>query len=226
MGIYLGPFRLTKRGVRVRIGPRAARLHIGAGGPGLSTGAGPFTFYQPLRGKRRRGRRAAPRHTSPRAPRPQGQPGQKWSWKKRILVTGGVVIGSIVLIGVISAAFGPGHTPAPAQHGPAAKVAASSSPAARSTPAAGTTTTTPAVQPSTRAPAPQQTTQPVVQQTTTAAAPPPPAGCTPRTPSGGCYEAGEFCSSAEHGETGVAGDGAAIKCEPPSSGKTWRWVDV
>src|SRR5215469_4753316 len=54
MGLYLGPFRFTKRGVRVRIGPRAARLHIGAGGTGFSTGAGPFTWYQPLGGKRRR----------------------------------------------------------------------------------------------------------------------------------------------------------------------------
>jgi len=59
MGIYIGPFRITSRGVRVRIGPRAARLHIGAGGAGFSTGAGPFTIYQPLR-KRRGKRRAAP----------------------------------------------------------------------------------------------------------------------------------------------------------------------
>lgn len=46
MGIYLGPFRFTKRGVRVRIGPRAARLHVGAGGAGVSTGLGPFTAYK------------------------------------------------------------------------------------------------------------------------------------------------------------------------------------
>lgn len=54
MGIYLGPFRVTKRGVRVRIGPRIARLHLGAGGPGISTGAGPFTWYKPLRKRRRK----------------------------------------------------------------------------------------------------------------------------------------------------------------------------
>lgn len=61
MGIYLGPFRLTKRGLRVRIGPRIARLHAGAGGPGISTGAGPFTYYKSLRGK-------APAFTHPGCP--------------------------------------------------------------------------------------------------------------------------------------------------------------
>ena len=55
MGIYLGPFRLTKRGVRVRIGPRLFRLHTGAGGTGVSAGAGPFTWYKPLRRRRSRG---------------------------------------------------------------------------------------------------------------------------------------------------------------------------
>jgi hypothetical protein len=59
-----------------------------------------------------------------------------------------------------------------------------------------------------------------------AAAPPPsapaaPAGCHPTTPSGNCYEPGEFCSTAEHGETGVAGDGKAITCV--ASGSYWRW---
>ena len=55
---------------------------------------------------------------------------------------------------------------------------------------------------------------------------PAPGGCHPKASSGNCYEPGEFCSSAEHGETGVAGDRKTIKCEPPSSGSTWRWVAV
>ena len=42
MGIYLGPLRLSRRGVRVRIGP------------GFSTGAGTFTWYRPLRRRRHR----------------------------------------------------------------------------------------------------------------------------------------------------------------------------
>jgi hypothetical protein len=54
MGIYLGPFRFTKRGVRVRVGPRVARLHFGAGGTGFSTGAGAFTAYKSLSGTKRR----------------------------------------------------------------------------------------------------------------------------------------------------------------------------
>ena len=33
--------QITRRGARWAIGPRAARLHLGAGGPGMSTGAGP-----------------------------------------------------------------------------------------------------------------------------------------------------------------------------------------
>ena len=36
MGVYIGPFRFTKRGTRVRIGPRWLRLHLGAGRRGHS----------------------------------------------------------------------------------------------------------------------------------------------------------------------------------------------
>ncbi len=58
-------------------------------------------------------------------------------------------------------------------------------------------------------------------------APPPthaaPAGCYPKTSSGNCYEPGEFCSAAEHGETGVAGDGKTITCIDVNG--YWRWED-
>ena len=59
MGIYVRlmpgvKVRLTRRGVRWGIGPRAARVHFGAGGAGVSTGAGPFTAYRGLRRRRRR----------------------------------------------------------------------------------------------------------------------------------------------------------------------------
>jgi hypothetical protein len=50
-----------------------------------------------------------------------------------------------------------------------------------------------------------------------------PAGCYPKTSSGNCYEPGEFCSTAEHGETGVAGDGKTITCTDVNG--TWRWED-
>jgi hypothetical protein len=60
MGLYLRPSRLlkmriSKRGTQVGIGARWLRLHVGAGGTGVSTGAGPVSWYKPLR--RRRGRR-------------------------------------------------------------------------------------------------------------------------------------------------------------------------
>jgi hypothetical protein len=48
----------------------------------------------------------------------------------------------------------------------------------------------------------------------------PPAGCHPMTSTGHCYEPGEFCSDADHGLTGVAGDGEAIRCEDNDG---WRW---
>lgn len=46
--------RLGRRGARWAIGPRAARLQVGAGGPGDSTGAGPVSWYRPIRRRRRR----------------------------------------------------------------------------------------------------------------------------------------------------------------------------
>jgi len=45
--------RHTSRGWRLAVGPRWLRLHVGAGGPGVSTGAGPVSWYRPLRRKRR-----------------------------------------------------------------------------------------------------------------------------------------------------------------------------
>ena len=49
---------------------------------------------------------------------------------------------------------------------------------------------------------------------------PAPTDCHPLTSSGNCYEPGEFCSTADHGVTGVAGDGEAIICEDNGG---WRW---
>jgi hypothetical protein len=44
----------SSRGMRVGIGPRAARVHLGAGRPGISTGVGPFTAWTSLGGSTRR----------------------------------------------------------------------------------------------------------------------------------------------------------------------------
>ena len=58
MGIYIRPsrflkIRVTQRGTRVGVGPRWLRFWAGAGGRGVSTGAGPVSWYKPL-GRRRR----------------------------------------------------------------------------------------------------------------------------------------------------------------------------
>jgi hypothetical protein len=54
------------------------------------------------------------------------------------------------------------------------------------------------------------------------AAPPAPAGCHPTTPSGNCYEPGEFCPEADAGMTGVAGDGERITCVLESGRYHWH----
>ncbi|GAB93144.1 DUF4236 domain-containing protein [Gordonia rhizosphera] len=38
----------SRRGLRAHVGPRGARLHVGGGRTGVSTGAGPFTYYTSL----------------------------------------------------------------------------------------------------------------------------------------------------------------------------------
>jgi len=50
---------------------------------------------------------------------------------------------------------------------------------------------------------------------------PTPTPCHPKTSSGNCYEPGEYCSDAEHGMSGVAGDGETIVCE--DNNNRWRW---
>jgi hypothetical protein len=46
--------RVSSRGVRAGIGPRVARVHVGTGRTGLSSGLGPFSVYGAVGGKRRR----------------------------------------------------------------------------------------------------------------------------------------------------------------------------
>lgn len=237
MGIYLGPFRFTKRGVRVRIGPRAARLHVGAGGTGFSTGAGPFTWYRPLRGKRRRtppahtpapphyyASQPQPQQPDSTAPHPSGYgrtaqpPRQPWSRRKRGLIVAASLVGGLfVLLLVIGALAGP-PTPSPASHhGPVVPVVAGSSPASTPSPAAETSSPAPS-------PSPVVTTQPAPATTTTTAAPPPPppASCYPLTSTGRCYEPGEYCPTADAGMTGLAGDGETIVCILESGRYHWH----
>jgi hypothetical protein len=46
------------------------------------------------------------------------------------------------------------------------------------------------------------------------------ASCYPTTPSGGCYQPGQYCSKSDYGATGVAGDGTQIICQDNNG---WRW---
>jgi Bacterial Ig-like domain (group 3) len=58
----------------------------------------------------------------------------------------------------------------------------------------------------------------------TVASPPPPApACHPLDSEGNCYEPGEYCPDADHGLSGIAGDGEAILCEDNDG---WRWEPV
>lgn len=43
----------SSRGLRTHVGPRGARIHAGGGRTGMSTGAGPFTYYSSLSGSSR-----------------------------------------------------------------------------------------------------------------------------------------------------------------------------
>jgi hypothetical protein len=69
MGFYfkIAPgvkIRATRRGLRASVGPRAARVHFGAGGTGVSTGAGPVSLYHSVGGGRGGRRTAGPSRTS------------------------------------------------------------------------------------------------------------------------------------------------------------------
>src|SRR5712671_3365778 len=69
MGFYfkIAPgvkIRASSRGLRASVGPRAARVHFGAGGTGVSTGAGPVSLYQSVGGGRGRRRGSVPSRTS------------------------------------------------------------------------------------------------------------------------------------------------------------------
>jgi hypothetical protein len=92
-----------------------------------------------------------------------------------------------------------------------------------STPAQ-TTSAPPSTQAQTTA-APQRTAPSTPAQTTPAAPPAStaPARCYPLSNAGHCYEPGEFCRTSDHGKSGVAGDGEAIKCEDNDG---WRWEPV
>jgi hypothetical protein len=86
--------RLTSRGVRTSIGPRVARLHVGAGRTGVSTGAGPVTAYTSA-GSSRRG--------VPRSPQPSGSDGS--TIVAVLLVIAGLSLAATIVLCAVGAVW-------------------------------------------------------------------------------------------------------------------------
>lgn len=178
-------------------------------------------------------------------PRPPYQPPRRGkSWPARHKALTGLLAFAVLI--VIIAAANAGRSPAASSRSMTAGVttpSATASPAAAGTPSRHATQTATAVQKaqpektqttpaashapassapasSAAAPAPSTT----APTTPAAVVPPPtsaaPASCHPLTNGGKCYEPGEYCRVADHGTSGVAGDGKAITCE---NNDGWRW---
>jgi cardiolipin synthase A/B len=73
---------------------------------------------------------------------------------------------------------------------------------------------------STSAPTAPAASSPGSVPTTPASGPAAKASCYPLDNEGGCYEPGEYCRDDNHGQSGVAGNGAPITCEDKSG---WLW---
>lgn len=164
-----------------------------------------------------------------------------WSVRRRGIVT--AVIGVVVLFAAVNsnpppttttvlsptAASGTATTASPSPV-PASSQAATPSLVATTSPAPVTSAppkTTAAAAPVRTSAAPVRTTAAPVHTTkapqpvqTTAQR----QGCYPRSSSGNCYRAGEFCSTADHYLVGTDANGNKIECEP--DGKYWRWERV
>jgi hypothetical protein len=137
------------------------------------------------------------------------QLGGEWGWNatlgkcltsvQMMIATAPTVAGSCTQVGYV--ADNPGYDPNAAVAAPLMRVVAQAGPAC------------PAAAPSTTA-QPTPTAAPVTAASTA------PASCYPLTNGGNCYEPGEYCRTADHGVSGVAGDGEAIICEDNDG---WRW---
>jgi hypothetical protein len=165
---------------------------------------------------------------------PQGR--KPWPARHKVLTAFLAFCGLVFVIGIAAAAgSSSSSTPAAATSSLIAKVpVATPSPTVKkAATAAQTVTPSPPTQttsapPSTRAQttaAPQRTAPSTPAQTTPAAPPASTtaASCYPLSDEGHCYEPGEFCRTSDHGKSGVAGDGEAIKCEDNDG---WRWEPV
>jgi hypothetical protein len=150
-----------------------------------------------------------------------GPPRTLWPRRHKVLTVLGALAALIIIGGIASAASG-GN----------ARQAGNASPVAAAT---LTHTATPSPAPTHQVakkntrpqetPVTAQATTPARAATAPAAAPSHPAaatsaGCRPLSDEGTCYEPGEYCRAADHGASGIAGDGKAITCEDNDG---WRW---
>jgi hypothetical protein len=177
---------------------------------------------------------------------PPGPPGPapRKPWRKRrwVRITGAIVGALVVIIALANhSGSSPAAATAPAK--PAATAPATSAtpkaqapkaqapkatpkptkPAAPAAPASPTQAPASQAQTTPAAAAPAQPSSPAPVPSTQPTAPPAaatPAGCYPLSNEGTCYEPGEYCRHADHGVSGMAGDGEAITCEDNNG---WRW---
>jgi hypothetical protein len=164
---------------------------------------------------------------------PGGPQGRKpWPARHKVLTVLLGFCGLVFVIGIAAAASSSSSTPAVTSSPIAKAPAVTASPTVTKTATATQTVTTappttpaPPATPAQTAAAVQQTAPSTPAQTTSAAPPAStaPASCYPLSNAGHCYEPGEFCRASDHGVSGVAGDGKAIKCEDNDG---WRWEPV
>jgi hypothetical protein len=182
---------------------------------------------------------------------PPGGPQDQKSWAARHKVLTGVVASCVLVLAVgiaaaassssssspsATAANNPTVTASRATANPTVKAAVATHPRTTAPAAPGQTPlASPSAQPETTAPTHKAA--PSASATTTATAtssptatptPTPtasastaPASCYPLNAKGKCFEPGQFCPKADHGLSGLAGDGEAIVCVDVNS---WAWA--
>ena len=247
-GGSLPPWRSAQQGDTRRLGPYGQPSYDARGPQGGGDGRWQppeWRYGQQRHGQQNEQRGYAPGQyqpqpgfqpaAPPQPPQPPRPPRRGKSWPARHKALTGIFALAALII-VIAAANSGGSSPS---RGTTAGLTTTASATAAGVPSqhpaqAGTavrnthqksvqTTSAPS-----RAPAPPAPPVPAPTTAAAAAAPraaaPPtsaaPASCHPLTNAGNCYEPGEYCRDADHGASGVAGDGKAITCEDNDG---WRW---
>lgn len=200
-------------------------------------------WFQP--GSRQQGPPPDPPSQPPYEPPGGPQDRKPWAARHKVLTGFLAFFGLVFIVGTAAAAgFSSSSSSSPSSSrlaavagSPTVKAPATiASPTVKKAPVATYAVTTAPSTPAPTTPAPPSThprTSAAVQKSapstpaqTTAAATPSPtasqssANCSPLTNTGKCYEAGEYCRKSDHGTSGVAGDGEAIKCVDNDG---WRW---